>query len=1230
MNHLRRRQSGKSPKPRTNHSQPAQKAHSTKNAPPSFTAFYLPPEVLAAYYNDARLNVLACLNDIRSKVGRKVLENEDQIESAIKELGLITAPPEEQANMIKHLHRSFGFLKVLMDNTAKTNQAKDLAVPLPRYYEQRLTWVLALLNDLRNTFVHPTDPECQLERVLQRKLYFLLNRVYDASFHEVKKRFSHSTASMASFMRCGRDGKAKRSNEFVFALCSDPINVPENAITPQSQVLYSFGHVLFCALFLEKSQSAELMSHFWEAASPTLQQQWTTEQRSIIREMIAVYRLHLPIQRLESTDTTIALTLDTLSELARCPLPLLESLSPEDQAKFRFEAAMASEVEEENEPEGASVLFARGRNERFPSLMMRFLDFDADNRLRFAIDLGQFHYHVRLKAAEYFTDQLARVRTLGQKILSYGRLHDLERATKPADWTLLENNYTQLREEAELIKAQGIQGIVTLHPYLIPTYPHYHYFPERIGFRLDHAEKPTNADYPDLNAHAAQQAIALPSPSAQTMQPQFWMSHEQLLHTTFYHYLWKTQAQGHTASRIDTLIRRYEAGMRTLVKKLAQGEPSYPMTRTEAQQWVDQCFNAQGRFAVPLSSLPQVVQHHLIQGRKANPLSHAALKQRIEHLSADTEQRLTALKSLLQSDKKRGQKGFKAIKCGVIGDFLADDFMRFQPVDSTKPDGGKLNSQQYQILQKTLAYYGAHLEQPPKISDLLEDCGLLAGSLAHPFLPQLGLQQEPNKYQGLLSFYEAYLIQRQRFLKQCTHDAKHWSLDRLPKWLGLRPASNLAQWLHELWEPSTQSFKQPLPLPDQFLYQPILTRVAEYLGLSPAELEAQGSQYLSREHETVIIPPSITWLLKRYLAQQGESEQAMYDYPRQHPLLDTWLDKRTKKFTEKVKHYLPEAARKTQVEAIRAYLKTPEPVVSKAAKSNTLLEKRAKLNQLLKAYKQDERALRHLVAQDKILYLYVRDYLDKLVLTPDAPKPQWSLQGIAHTLLNTTIWHELPIPQPKPKKNEPAKPWTARSLYHPSCKIRDLGGLSVLVRDRRLVGLLGAYGGYYPLSETQLHHDEIRAELASYRRTRVKIMALIHGLERAIIQTLGTIPERKLALKDSTLNEEQRAQLKQSLVEFGEGRHGDLLWALYQQTQAVHARGAGFSVAAFRQFRLIRNAFAHNQYPEAEDFPDLATRVRLEPTPDNPALHRKVAVRFAEHMERLCQPWFNYLQNSQR
>ena len=165
--------------------------------------------------------------------------------------------------------------------------------------------------------------------------------------------------------------------------------------------------------------------------------------------MIAVYRVRLPIQRLKSDDTSTAVTLDTLSELSRCPRALLDALSPEDQARFRGDAGSDSEDEADAEISESTYLFARSRQDRFIPLMMRFFDFNPANKLRFAVDLGQFYYNVRLKPASQFTDETARVRRLGQKILAYGRLSDFDPEDKPADWQQLENNYKVSRDEEE-------------------------------------------------------------------------------------------------------------------------------------------------------------------------------------------------------------------------------------------------------------------------------------------------------------------------------------------------------------------------------------------------------------------------------------------------------------------------------------------------------------------------------------------------------------------------------------------------------------------------------------------------------------------------------------------------------------------------------------------------------------------------------------------------------------
>jgi hypothetical protein len=268
---------------------------------------------------------------------------------------------------------------------------KDAATPIPAKYDSNLKWLFKLINDLRNTTVHPVDHELMLDRRLHKRLFFILNKIYDGSLRTVKTRFDLETSTIEPLLRCDRKGRAKTPDNFSFALCTDPKNLKDDAALGQSQVLHDFGHVLLCSLFLDKSQSAELISYFWQAGCAT---GCTDLQKTIIKELISVYRIRLPIQRLKSDDTPTAVTLDTLSELSRCPRELLETLSPKDQKRFRGNlTSMSASDTEGDEP---SYLFARGHQERFIPLMMHFLDFDPDSKLRFAIDFGQFYYNVRL------------------------------------------------------------------------------------------------------------------------------------------------------------------------------------------------------------------------------------------------------------------------------------------------------------------------------------------------------------------------------------------------------------------------------------------------------------------------------------------------------------------------------------------------------------------------------------------------------------------------------------------------------------------------------------------------------------------------------------------------------------------------------------------------------------------------------------------------------------------
>lgn len=1158
--------------------------------------------ILAAYFNDARLNLRDCLNDIREKSGYSRLDNDDQIQPAFSDLKLTTSTPERQSELIKQLRYRFPFLDVLVDSSGKGKQSKANAVPLPHYYESQLTWMLALVQGLRNTFTHSSDAPVELDFATHRRVYLALSKIYKSSFHTVKNRFGHATVVMKPLERCGKGGKPKEPAVFSFAAIAQPPIKPQPAdkarLLKLSAVFHDFGFILFCALFLEKSQSAALIEHFWQLPQHA---RWSGIERGIIREMLAVYRLRLPLQRLQAHDTETAVTLDTLSELSRCPRPLLATLKPEDQQLFRGDGGDNNSLNAPDEGEQSAAdntfLFARGHDDRFIPLMMRFLDFDNSNKLRFAVDLGQFYYNVRLKPAEHFTDQKPRVRRLGQKVLAYGRLLDFEQAAKPQNWQDLEANYYQSQTEENTLLASNPQTVQPLRPYIVPTYPHYHYFEDKIGFRLAQDEK--KASYPELNVSQVQQAAIVERPVAQTMQPDFWMSPAQLLAVAFYHHL-KTRPKVRNDERylaLDVLFNKYRIGMRQLINALPlsvvlAGAPHSPERRAAAQQWVNQFFDAgqNPRFHVAFTSLPSVLIEHLL-GKTVRQLSVAEVVERAQHLLNETTHKKKQIDQLLKSSKQSGQKGFKPIKCGHIGDFLAEDLLRFQPVDSSREDGGKINSQRFQILQAALAYYGAHLHEPPRIVDLLVDAGLLGGDYAHPFLADLKLLEQPAQYQGLISFYEAYLKARATFLKRFIGIQKKQQQAQNPQWLRLRAPSQLANWLEEQRDKAGQ-WKQPLPLVDNLLYVPIRNMTAEMLGMDAAVLEQEGSVTLA---QGVTVRPAVTWLIKRYLAYQQDGSQTMYQLARQHNLFNTWLDKRgnNQKFAEKRVHYLLEHERQALMLTVRDAVRTTIP------STQAEQEKHEKLAKLLKAYQRDEQAIRCYIPQDMLLYLYARQYLQQLQLGEQAhhTAPVWQLRTLERTLLNTSIRYELAVPK------------TDKALFHPACKIRQIGELALWVRDRRLTTLMP----FYPLSETHLHHAEVAAELMSYQRTRVKIMGLVQDLERQILKSVRHVPE---------LTPEQKHQLK-----LGKGRHGDFLFALYQRVQqrAPAQIPVLFAEETLQRVLNIRNAFAHNQYPAYALFTDVVQQVQAAAIPANPANHRKVAECFVAIMETTYRGWQRYL-----
>ena len=375
----------------------------------------LSAHTLASYYSDARLNILTCLNDVRVKTGLKPIKDEGQNVSALESLTLNNETPEGQEAQMRLLRRRFPFLNPMTDpktekadrshnkaheselsNKERAEQeenAKDRAEALrdvrPADFENRLHWLFRLVHDLRNTLVHPTEGVAVVPREIHKYLFLDLGKVYDASLNTVASRFGLDAKIKQPLLRKGKKGELRPFSEFSLALCTDPKEREKRAPIEAEHMLHDFGHVLLCALFLEKSQSAELISYFWQAGYAA---HWNARQQALVRELIAVYRIRLPMQRLRFDESVSAIAINTLSELSRCPELLFDTLDEEDRKHFRIGASLNApkpdaKVGPELDAPDVSYLMVR-RRDYFVPLMMRMLDLDPKTRLRFAVDLG--------------------------------------------------------------------------------------------------------------------------------------------------------------------------------------------------------------------------------------------------------------------------------------------------------------------------------------------------------------------------------------------------------------------------------------------------------------------------------------------------------------------------------------------------------------------------------------------------------------------------------------------------------------------------------------------------------------------------------------------------------------------------------------------------------------------------------------------------------------------------
>lgn len=140
---------------------------------------------------------------------------------------------------------------------------------------------------------------------------------------------------------------------------------------------------------------------------------------------------------MESQSGRMALALDMLNELQKCPSELFETLSPKDRSRFRVEVDItnSSENNSSDNSEESQVLMMRFQD-RFPRLALRYIDeCNVFDKIRFQLSLGKYRYAFYDKMC-IDSKEPDRVRSLQKDLNGFGRLQEIEEERKNGGYGL--------------------------------------------------------------------------------------------------------------------------------------------------------------------------------------------------------------------------------------------------------------------------------------------------------------------------------------------------------------------------------------------------------------------------------------------------------------------------------------------------------------------------------------------------------------------------------------------------------------------------------------------------------------------------------------------------------------------------------------------------------------------------------------------------------------------------
>ncbi|THU39612.1 hypothetical protein FAM09_14015 [Niastella caeni] len=726
------------------------------------------PWYFGAWLNQARHNLSIVLNDLSIKLGSKDITDDASLKAtkAVRILCDANARPDDVQKALEYYEKKMPFLFAMHYKFFKNEELEDEAEKInemhgnnlsasPEGYAAILHQLIEVLNAARNHYSHYATTG---ELSVPEDFFYLLNDAFDVNVRMVKRRFGLEESDIDHLRRFipNKDPNNKGRNGKKLKVIPNPAFRYRFNKKDSKTHFSEFGLAFFCCLFLKPGDVylfLKKISGFKAGDTPA--------QKASLNAY-CINNLQLPLERWESDNSMQAVFLDMCNELSKAPKELYDTLHPDKQQLFiTSRAATEDEQEmddmEEPEPETKMVR----KHNRFTFFAQRYLDLtNAFPNLRFAVDLGNFHYSIYPKVIAGNRE----TRHLTKHLIGYGKLEDFDVKNRPPQYA---EKYCTPEQHNQEMPPQYIPEI----------FPHYQVENNLVAISI--GEK--NACWPELQTESTggQRSYPYKYIKSKEKRPDAYISTHELPALLFYE-LVQDKKSGQEIilqhmRKVRAFFSEIKAGMVQPVSNSLLPKPG----TADIVEGKNRAYNDRYKALEELLKsrhlkaawLPEKLLHYLLGiEQKGEQHTKEIAVQRLTDMITDAVEKIERMELREKSAVKPGKKAFRKVKVGKLADTLSADMMQMQPPvknsEGQPLPSSKANTTAFRVLQSHLAFYGAHKD---KLRDIFRACKLIGGINPHPFLHRIDVSGQT----GIIEFYKAYFIEKVKYLNHCKKERRY-------------------------------------------------------------------------------------------------------------------------------------------------------------------------------------------------------------------------------------------------------------------------------------------------------------------------------------------------------------------------------------------------------------------------------------------------------------------------